>query len=893
MFTTTNAVGRLLGFVFLLGCWAGLTGICQAQPSSSSLTRLVQLQNPNGTLGSVLTEISQQTQLTFGYSNDLVQATTPVKAPAGAQTVERILDAILSPSGLTYMVLDQQIIIRKKAASKARKVTFSGYVRDAASGENLIGVSVILPGSGQGTATNTYGFYSLTLPAADSVQLLVSYLGYEQVRWTTAATSNVRHDFGLRALRNELAGVEVVGNREEKIARSTRMGTINVPVAQIKTLPRLFGETDVLKVMQLLPGVQSGSEGQSGLYVRGGSPDQNLILLDGTPVYNASHLFGFFSVFNADALNNVELIKGGFPARYGGRLSSVLDISMKEGNMQEFHGEGAIGLVASKLTLEGPIKKDVASFIVSGRRTYIDILARPLVNAVMQTEGEKVNLGAYFYDLNGKLNWKVSPRDRLYLSAYTGSDNFYVRFRREEEETYKQNNSNLSWGNVTAALRWNRVLSDQLFVNTHLTYSQYQLDVGVKEKNRSRVGTELRTDEFGLRYLSNIRDLSLKSDFEYVPNPNHYIRFGGQYIRHTFRPGALQSNNNTGDVSSQIKVVSRQQGQEVGLYVEDDLSLSERLKVNVGLRLNGFAIEKTFYPSVEPRVAARYLLTEDWSLKASYSRNTQYIHLLTNSGIGLPTDLWVPATPRIKPQQAHQFSLGAARAVRFKDEDYELSFESYYKPMRNLIEYQEAANFLGTTDTNWEDKVTVGKGWAYGGEVFLQKKSGRTTGWIGYTLAWSTRRFPELNQGRIFPYKYDRRHDASLVVSHKLNDKLTLSGTWVYGTGNATTLAQGRFALGNKPGSLFSTYQDYGDRNSYRMAAYHRLDLDLSKTKKKKWGEVVNSFSLYNAYSRRNPYYLYLNQGRLDANGNVVEKPGYKQVSVFPIIPSFSKSFRF
>jgi hypothetical protein len=431
-------------------------------------------------------------------------------------------------------------------------------------------------------------------------------------------------------------------------------------------------------------------------------------------------------------------------------------------------------------------------------------------------------------------------------------------------------------------------------VNTHLTYSQYQLDVGTDETSRYRAGNELRTDQFSLKYLSNIRDLSLKSDFEYAPNPNHYIRFGGQFIRHQFRPGALQSDNNTGDVSSQIKTVSRQLGNEAGLYVEDDYRLSDRLKVNAGVRLNSFVIDKKMYPSLEPRVSARYLLTEDWSLKGSYARTTQFIHLLTNSGIGLPTDLWVPATARIKPQQAQQFALGAARNLRFRDEDFEFSFETYYKPMRNLIEYQEGANFLGTTDSNWEDKVTSGKGWAYGGELFLQKKSGRTTGWIGYTLAWSTRRFPELNQGRLFPYKYDRRHDASLVVIHKLRDNLTLSGSWVYGTGNATTLAQGRFALSNNPNSFLGTYQDYGSRNSFRMAAYHRMDLDLSKTKKKKWGEVVNSFSLYNAYSRRNPYYLYLSVGKKDPDtGNVTEEPGYRQLALFPIIPSFSKSFRF
>ncbi|UOQ54972.1 TonB-dependent receptor [Hymenobacter cellulosivorans] len=774
-------------------------------------------------------------------------------------------------------------------AQQSGKLTISGYVRDQATGENLIGVAVMNPTTGQGTATNNYGFYSLTLPvSADSLRLFVSYLGYEKGRFAVKAERNVSHDFRLRPLSAEIAGVEVVGTKEEKIAQSTRMGTINVPIAQIKALPALFGETDVLKVLQLLPGVQSGGEGQSGLYVRGGSPDQNLVLLDGTPVYNAAHLFGFFSVFNADALNNVELIKGGFPARYGGRLSSVLDISMKEGNMQEFHGEGAIGIVASKLTLEGPIKKDTASFIISARRTYIDLLARPLINMALASEGipadERPTVGYFFHDLNGKLNWKVSRRDRLYLSAYTGYDKFYGRYNdKDDDGSYYKENDGLGWGNLTAALRWNRVLNDQLFMNTHFTYSKYQFNVGILQENKVINNGQPEVNKFSLKYLSNIRDLSLKTDLDYVPNPDHYIRFGGQYILHSFRPGALQvKGEGSADVESGVQTLAS----EASLYAEDDYRVTDRLKVNGGLRLNSFLVDQKLYPSVEPRLAARFLLTEKWALKASYARTTQYIHLLTNSGIGLPTDLWVPATAKVKPQRAQQISLGAARSLQHKGEEYELSLETYYKPMQNLIEYKEGASFLGTTDSKWEDKVTSGQGWAYGAEVFLQKKSGRTTGWIGYTLAWSNRKFAELNQGRLYPYKYDRRHDASLVVVHKFSPTFTLSGTWVYGTGNATTLSEGRFRL--SPNEL---YEEYGPRNSYRMRAYHRLDLDLSKTKKKKWGEVVNSFSLYNAYSRRNPYYMYLSSDYDYQTGQ--NKSVYKQISLFPIIPSFSKSFKF
>lgn len=767
-------------------------------------------------------------------------------------------------------------------AQQANRFTISGYVRDGATGESLPGVAVVHPASGQGTTTNTYGFYSLTLAASpDSVRLLVSALGYERQRLAQKADHSFTHDFRLKTSSAELAGVEVVGSREEKIAESTRMGTINIPVSQIKLLPALFGETDVLKVLQLLPGVQAGGEGSSGLYVRGGSPDQNLMLLDGTPIYNASHLFGFFSVFNADAIKNVELIKGGFPARYGGRLSSVVDITMKEGNMQKLHGEGAIGLIASRLTVEGPIKKDTASFIFSARRTYIDILARPLIQS--QTDG--VTAGYYFYDLNGKLNWKVSSRDRLYLSGYMGYDKFYADDETTSDNgSYFKQTSALGWGNRTAALRWNHVVNDRLFMNTHLTYTRYQFDVGVAQEDRFTDSNGQRRDEkYSLNYLSNIQDVSVKSDFDYVPNPNHYIRFGGQYIRHQFRPGALQTEGSTDP--AQNKATGRRIGaDEASLYAEDDVKLTDRLKVNVGLRVNNFLVDKKLYPSLEPRLAARFLLTEDWALKAAYARTTQYVHLLTNSGIGLPTDLWVPATAKIKPQTAQQFSLGAARNLRFGGEDFELSMETYYKPMQNLIEFREGADFVGTTDDNYETKITSGQGWAYGAELFLQKKTGKTTGWIGYTLAWSNRRFAELNQGQLYPYKYDRRHDFKLVVIHEFSPTLTLSGTFVYGTGNAVTLSQGRYSLGPSSGPPF---EDYGSRNSYRMAAYHRLDLDLSHTKKKRWGEVVNSISVYNAYNRKNPYFIYL--GRAQGSNEL----SYRQVSLFPFLPSFSKSFRF
>lgn len=754
------------------------------------------------------------------------------------------------------------------------KFTISGFVRDKETGENLIGVSVYNPTTGQGTATNTYGFYSLTLPQ-DSVNLVVSYVGYENLNFKTYLNRNLEQNFGLTTSAS-LKTVEIVGSREENIRESTRMSTISVPIAQIKTLPALFGEVDVLKILQLLPGVQSGGEGSTGLYVRGGSPDQNLILLDGTPVYNASHLFGFFSVFNADALNNVELIKGGFPARYGGRLSSVLDISMKEGNMNKFQGEATIGLIASKFTVEAPIVKEKASFIISARRTYIDLLIRPFMRKDLGV------YGYYFYDLNGKVNYKLSERDRLYLSTYTGYDNFYGNTENER----LKDNVTMGWGNLTSALRWNRVINNRLFANTHFTYTKYQFNIGARSQETYFNGQRNVTRDVSSKYFSNIRDFSLKTDFDFIPNPSHYIRFGAQVIHHSFKPGALQLNeSNPGTDPTNSNIQSQTLGNEGGIYAEDDIKITELLKVNAGLRLAGFYVEEKLFQSWEPRLSARYLLNEDWTAKASYARTRQFIHLLTNSGIGLPTDLWVPATRNVAPQLADQVALGVVHTLF--NNSLEISVEGYYKQMDNLVEYKEGADFLGTTDNNWQDKVTAGKGWSYGGEFFVQKKVGKTTGWIGYTLAWANRQFPELNAGEKFPYKYDRRHDISLVVSHQLKENISISGTWVYGTGNTVTLPEARYGIGSN-----QSVEDIGSRNKFRMAPYHRLDLSVNQTKKKKWGEVVNSFGIYNLYNRKNPYYVDFQRSYETVQGQ--RTPGkFVQVSLFPLIPSFSKSFKF
>ena len=719
--------------------------------------------------------------------------------------------------------------------------TLSGYVEDAASGEKLIGAVLYEPTLQKGTTTNRYGFFSLTLPAGQ-LQVVVFHIGYQSDTLATRLDQDVQLTIALQPTPLEMGAVQVEAERLDPIQEQSQMSVVQVPIRQIKNAPVLMGEVDVLKTLQLLPGVQSGAEGMSGLYVRGGSPDQNLLLLDGAPVYNASHLFGFFSVFNANAIKNVQLTKAGFPARYGGRLSSVLEVDMKDGNMKTFEGEGSVGLIASQLTLQGPLRKDRTSFIVSARRTYIDLLIRPFLPS--NNKG-----GYHFYDLNAKLNHIFSPNSRVFLNVYGGDDRF--------------------WSDVD------------------------QLSTAVDHRSTTTLDGERETDTLRLRYRSGIRDWGLKLDFDYIPNPAHYIRFGGSSTLHTYSPGAAQIKVNPADGAPEDTTLAAQvtDALEYSLYGEDEVLLTDRLKANVGLHTSGFLVNDEFYTSWQPRVSMRYLLPSDWAVKASYALMRQYIHLLSNSTVGLPTDLWLPATERVRPQWSRQFGVGLARQLK---DQYEFSLEGYYKTMTNLIEYREGASFLVGFGENedWQDKVEIGRGWSYGTELFVQKKRGRTTGWIGYTLSWTKRRFDRLNQGRAFPYRYDRRHDFALVLTHQLKQSTNFSLTWVYGTGNAATLPVARYygyherSVGGREHVLPYETQIYGDRNSYRMSAFHRLDLGFNFGDKHGF-----SFGVYNAYNRKNPYFIYFDDD-YDPNTTDIKRRA-KQVSLFPLLPWLNYRFKF
>ena len=757
-------------------------------------------------------------------------------------------------------------------------VTLSGYVREQDTQESLVGASVVLVGSSVGTSTNSYGYYSLRVPVNQAITVRFSVLGYAPQEKTFTLAASLRQDILLMPAAQDLQEVKINAQKED--FQAPQMSVVRLSVQQIRQIPALLGEKDIIKALQLLPGVQKGTEGSTALYVRGGGPDQNLILLDEAQVYNANHLFGFFSIFNGDAIKSVDFWKGGFPARYGGRLSSVIDLQMKEGGKDKLRGEGGIGLLSSRLTLDGPVQKGKSSFLLSGRRTYIDLLTMPLMP-------KEEKMGYRFYDLNAKLNFDLGAKDKLYVSGYFGNDALRIREQLERSTSTINTNSGLGWGNATGTVRWNHLFNQKLFLNTTLSVTDFRFRL-FDDFERIRTDGRSNTSTY-TEFTSSIRDYTLKADFDYFPANAHQIKFGALLTNHRFKPRAfVQENRVTTTENSDNQSFNNQ---EFALYAEDTYQRN-RFSLNAGLRLNGLRTPTRTYLFAEPRLTSSYVLPHNWALKASYARNNQFVHLLTNTGTGLSTDLWVPATERIPPQQADQIAVGISKA--FPKAGLNLTVESYRKWMRSIVAYQEGATFLSFNDgakpLRWEDIVTTGRGWSYGTEVLLQKNKGRLTGWLGYTLSWTIHQFDALNNGLRFYPRYDRRHDFSAVASYKLSPKITLSANWVYATGNALTVPQGFYFTQADLDRTFPERLDYlGSRNSFRAEAYHRLDVAVQFHKKKRWGERTWEVGLYNAYSRRNPLYYYLKTESTPEG----QRTTLAKRALFPIIPSVTYNFKF
>ncbi|PSL18065.1 TonB-dependent receptor [Dyadobacter jiangsuensis] len=761
----------------------------------------------------------------------------------------------------------------------AQVTTISGYVREQGSLEKLPGVVVSVEGYSQHTVSNTYGFYSLSLPRDKNYTILFSSVGYQKIEKRVDLKIET---FLSVELPTNVTHLDEVTIKDRKL---TEPGVTRLPIQQIKLIPALLGEKDVIKALQLLPGVQKATEGFTALYVRGGGPDQNLILLDEAPVYNANHLFGLFSTFNGDAIGNVSFWKGGFPARYGGRLSSVIDLKMKEGNKEKFHGEGGIGLLSSRLTVEGPISKGKSSYLISARRSYFDLISKPFM--------QKNTATLYnFFDINAKSNVELSSKDNLYFSGYFGHDKLVNNEESINSASIVQTKSKLIWGNATGTLRWNHQLNTKLFANTTLFFTNFNFDLTEDfHRRRDSISTGMSTS-----FRSSLQDWGFKTDFDYYPNNFHTIKSGFQFIRHRFKPRiyAFEDLSQKSSEENTEKYVST----EYSIYVEDAFKISNQFDFNGGIRLTGLKSDGKNYLFFEPRLTLNYLLAEKWSISASYSRGNQFIHLLSNTGIGLSTDLWVPTTRQTPPQQADQITAGISR--KFPKNGLVFTVESFRKWLRNIIAYREGASFLaisdGVQELKWKDNVTNGKGWAYGTEFLLQKNTGKLTGWIGYTLSWTIHQFDDLNNGKRFFPRYDRRHDISIVGSYKISEKVRLSANWLYATGNSISAPLSYSFINydfsaNPTGGVINTIDYLGSRNSFRAEAYHRLDLSVQLLKKKRWGERSWEFGLYNAYSRKNPFYYYLK-----TRNDFAEKGQRTELvkkSLFPVIPSITYNFKF
>lgn len=801
--------------------------------------------------------------------------------------------------------------------------TVSGTVTDHATGETLIGATVLDTHSGKGTTTNANGRYTLTLKSNEAT-LRITFVGYEPMYDTIKLTSNQTRNYSLKPsiqLKEVVVRAQRVNSRE-----SSQMSALEMPVEQLKAVPVLFGEADILKAIQLLPGVQSGNEGTGGMYVRGGGPDENLFLLDGIPLYNVNHMGGFFSAFNADAVKNVTLYKGSFPARFGGRLSSVLDVTTNNGNDKEIHGNASIGFISAKLNIEGPIVKEKTTFCLSARRTYADILLRPLVQRLATDVDGKAKLvaGYYFYDLNAKVTHKFSDKSRLYATFYHGDDDVYTKVRTESslaEDQYLDFANN--WGNLVGGLRWNYVLGPKLFINLSTSYTQYKnrMKVGIEKTAILDDGSEQVSTISG-DYVSSIYDLTERLDFAYTPVPDHNIQFGTYYTRHWIRPTVASGSI---DYFDQIQMNSAWQmdttlqedtvhAHEMVLFAEDDWSINDVFKINYGLNISGFSVEDVFYPSVQPRISGRALLGENLSLKVGYAYMSQYMHLLSTTSVSLPTDLWVPSTHRIPPMKAHQVAAGACYST---DLGIEFSLEGYYKHMTDLIEYKDGATSFGST-VGWEELVCLGDGWTYGVEFLAQRNYGDLTGWVAYTWSRTTHLFDrpgqELNNGNPFPAKYDRRHDLSIVLTYKINKRIDISGTWVFSTGNTATLAMEKYPVAfddpegyNGTPNMTTTLSHVSSRNNFRMPNYHRADISINFHRTFKQGKSnlpteegnaqvwrpkmrrTFNISVYNLYNRANPYLTY--------TSSQYSYQGYSkalvQLSIFPILPSIAYTLYF
>jgi hypothetical protein len=760
-----------------------------------------------------------------------------------------------------------------------KQFTVSGYVQDASTGEDLYAANVYIKELTKGTTTNIYGFYSITTNPG-TYTLIFSYLGMAEFEKTIVLEKDISFNIELKESEVVTAEVTVTGKKEDSNVDDAQTSVIELEMKTVKELPALLGEADIFRTLQLLPGVASAGEGNSGLYVRGGGPSQNLVLLDNATVYNPGHLLGFFSVFNADAIKSSTLIKGGIPAEYGGRISSVLDITMREGNTKEYEFEGGIGLISSRITAQGPIIKDKAAFIVSGRFTYLPFLLNPL----LKNRETPINI-PWFFDINAKMNFTLGEKDRLFISSYFGRDRFSFSSGGSSGLTFE-----LPYGNATTSVRWNHQFNGKVFMNNTFVFNDYV----------SRIKAGFGNNSFELN--SGIRDFGLKGAVEFFPKITNKFKAGYEYTFHQFTPNVFEAQLEDVSFSSDI---DKKFGHEFALFVQDEVDVTSWLKVNIGLRGSMYASvgpnERVYfegtqpvdtvrkgpfqsyatYFGAEPRFNARFKINDETSVKMGANLNYQYIHSVSQSTTTLPTDLWVSSTDIVKPEIGAQVSLGVFR--NFNNNMYETSIEGYYKKMWNQVEYGN--NPVVSANEEIEDQFVFGEGEAYGAEFYVGKKKGDFTGWIGYTLAWTTRSFPDIDDGKKFFNRYDRRHDLSVVLMYNISERWNLNATFVYGSGQTTTPVVNRYLIAG------DIVNEYGERNSLRLPAYHRLDIGASyilKDNDRRYSDL--NFSVYNLYSRQNPYFVF-DDVNFSSDGDV--SINARQVALFPVLPTVTWNFKY
>lgn len=874
-----------------------LMHICIGAKGAEHDEPLVTLDMRQAPVRKVLTEITRQTGVTFSYESSLIKHLPAVDITMTDKPLSYCLRILFQKLPVEYIQSGKYIILKKRQ----KKMVISGFVRDKASSESLIGASIYDAESRRGTTSNADGFFSLTLEAGRDVCLHISYVGYESFR---QSFSSLENDTILPVLLNshqQLAEVVITGEyASSPLIHTPDMGHTRLNRELIRQTPVLFGEADIIKTLQTLPGVSAGMAGLAGMYVRGGNGDDNLYMIEGNPLYQINHVGGLFSAFNAEAVKDVEFFKSAFPARYGGRLSSVVDIHTKDGNMKEYHGSAMLGLTSGSLNLEGPLVKDRTSFNFALRRSWIDALSAPAIaiwNATRDKGQNKLVARYAFMDMNLKINHQFNDRSRGYAGLYWGDDFLKGGEKEDGNNGYESRDiGRLRWGNIMAFTGWSYVFNHQLFGNINAAFTHYSSTL----KEDYYQGTEANYVSQENSTRNRIDDLSIRANFDFHPNASHQLNFGAHYIYHRFHPVDEKSHFSNG-----LTTLTKQSNNtalpahELGIYMEEDWKISQKIRLNAGMHLGLYTIDGKTYTSLEPRFSSRFLVNPQLSLKASYTRMNQYVHQVNESYINLPTDTWMPVSRKLKPMQSDQIALGAYYTTH--DKGYSFSVEGYYKWMRHLMDYKDNYQFMPPS-TGWEDKLTQGKGRSYGVELIARKEKGRITGWTGYTLSWNDRQFTEINKGKRFPAKFDNRHKFNIVGNWKVSPKVELTGSWTYMTGNRLTVSFENYQVISSqytgqsfpmPGSnLTPPFMDpngldyYTERNNFRLPAYHRLDLGINIYRPKKKGRMgIWNISIYNVYSYMAPISI--------RKGWWYNEDCFNTLGVVPIIPSVSYTYKF